>query len=39
VVTYAVDDRQYVAVASGRPSGLFVTENPGSATLVVFTPR
>ncbi|AHG90260.1 Pyrrolo-quinoline quinone repeat-containing protein [Gemmatirosa kalamazoonensis] len=36
VVTYAVDGKQYVAVASGRPSGLFVSEQVGSPTVFVF---
>ncbi len=37
VVSYAVDGRQYVAVASGRPSGYWWGDNPGSGTVVVFS--
>jgi alcohol dehydrogenase (cytochrome c) len=37
VVSYAVDDKQYVAVASGRPSDYWQGENLGSGTIVVFT--
>jgi glucose dehydrogenase len=37
VVSYSVDGRQYVAVASGRPSGYWWGEHPGSATIVVFS--
>jgi alcohol dehydrogenase (cytochrome c) len=36
VVSYAVDGKQYVAVASGQPSGYWQGENLGSATVVVF---
>ena len=36
VVSYAVDGRQYVAVASGRPSRFWWGDNPGSGTIVVF---
>jgi len=39
VVSYAVDGKQYVAVASGRPSGYWQGENLGSGTVVVFTLR
>lgn len=37
VVSYAVDGTQYVAVASGRPSGFWWGDNPGSGTIVVFS--
>ncbi|HSG08866.1 MAG TPA: hypothetical protein VLA36_10945 [Longimicrobiales bacterium] len=37
LVSYAVEGRQYVAVASGRPSGFWWGDNPGSGTVVVFT--
>jgi alcohol dehydrogenase (cytochrome c) len=36
LVTYAVGDAQYVAIASGRPSRFWVEKNPGSPTLFVF---
>ena len=36
IVTYSVEGRQYVAVASGRPSGYWPGSNPGSGTIVVF---
>ncbi len=36
VVSYAVDGRQYIAVASGQPSGFWVLDHPGQATVVVF---
>jgi alcohol dehydrogenase (cytochrome c) len=39
VVSYAVDGKQYVAVASGRPSGYWQGENLGSGTVVVFALR
>jgi alcohol dehydrogenase (cytochrome c) len=39
VVSYAVEGRQYVAVASGRPSGFWWGDNPGSGTVVVFSLR
>ncbi len=37
LVSYAVEGRQYVAVASGRPSSFWWGDNPGSGTIVVFT--
>lgn len=36
LVSYGVDGRQYVAVASGRPSPFWWGENTGSGTIVVF---
>lgn len=36
IITYEVDGRQYVAVASGRPSAWWVDEFPGAATITVF---
>jgi alcohol dehydrogenase (cytochrome c) len=36
VVTYAVDGRQYVAVATGSPSNFWVERSPGAPTIVVF---
>jgi alcohol dehydrogenase (cytochrome c) len=36
VITYAVEGRQYVAVASGRPLGYWIQQQMGSPTLVVF---
>jgi len=39
IVSYAVDGKQYVAVASGRPSGFWQGENLGSGTIVVFALR
>lgn len=36
VVSYAVDGRQYIAVASGFPSGFWVSDHNGQATVVVF---
>ncbi len=36
VITYATGGKQYVAVASGSPSSLWVDRNPGSPTIVVF---
>ena len=37
IVSYSVEGRQYVAVASGRPSGFWWGEHPGSGTIVVFS--
>jgi len=37
VITYAVDGRQYIAVASGSPSSFWVDEFPGAPTIVVFS--
>ncbi|MEJ2504544.1 MAG: PQQ-binding-like beta-propeller repeat protein [Gemmatimonadota bacterium] len=37
IVSYGVAGRQYVAVASGRPSGFWWGDNPGSGTIVVFS--
>ncbi len=37
IVTYALDGKQYVAVASGRPGLQFLRGNPGTPTLFVFT--
>ena len=39
VVTYQVDGKQFVATTSGRPSGFWVDEHPGSATVFVFALR
>lgn len=39
VITYAVDGRQYVAVAAGRPSAFWWGDNPGSGTIVIFSLR
>ena len=36
VVTYQVNGRQYVAVASGRPSPFWLFENAGAPTVFVF---
>jgi len=36
IITYAVGGRQYIAVASGRPSNYWVDRNAGSPTIVVF---
>ena len=36
IVSYSVEGRQYVAVASGRPSGLWWDDHQGSGTMVVF---
>mgnify|MGYP002083562436 CR=1 FL=1 len=35
VVSYAIKGKQYVAVMSGRPSGFWINEHPGSATAFV----
>jgi alcohol dehydrogenase (cytochrome c) len=37
VVTYAVDQRQYVAAATGRPSPFWVSEDVGLPTIVVLS--
>ena len=37
VVTYEVDGRRYVAVASGRPSPFWINEHPGAPTVFVFS--
>ena len=37
IVSYSVEGRQYVAVASGRPSSFWWGEHPGSGTIVVFS--
>ena len=37
VISYAVNNKQYLAVASGNPSNLWPTPNPGSGTIVVFS--
>jgi alcohol dehydrogenase (cytochrome c) len=37
VVTYAVEGKQYVAVASGNPSPFWVGDEPGVPTLIVYT--
>jgi alcohol dehydrogenase (cytochrome c) len=39
IVTYAVDGTQYIAVMSGRPSGFWIDEHPGSPTAFVFALR
>ena len=36
VITYAVDGKQYVAVASGSPSSFWVDRHAGAPTVVVF---
>jgi alcohol dehydrogenase (cytochrome c) len=36
VVTYAVDGKQYIAVASGTPSSFWVDKNGGAPTIVIF---
>jgi len=38
VVTYQVDDRQYVAVATGNPSGFWSQGDVGLPTIVVLAP-
>jgi alcohol dehydrogenase (cytochrome c) len=35
VITYAIDGKQYVAVASGSTSGFWFTP-PGSSTIIIF---
>jgi alcohol dehydrogenase (cytochrome c) len=37
VVTYQANGKQFVAVASGNPSGFWTNEHPGSPTIVVFS--
>ena len=37
IVTYEAGGTQYVAVASGRPSGYWTREHPGSPTIVVLS--
>lgn len=39
IASYAVSGTQYVAVASGRPSGFWVDQFPGAATITVFALR
>ncbi len=36
IITYEVDGKQYIAVASGKPSGFWVDEHAGSPTMFVF---
>ncbi len=36
IVTYDVGGTQYIAVASGRPSGFWIDAFPGAATITVF---
>jgi len=36
IVTYAIGGTQYIAVMSGRPSGFWIDEHPGSPTAFVF---
>ena len=36
VVTYQQSGKQYVAVASGRPSRFWIDQNPGSPTIFLF---
>ena len=36
IVSYGVGGTQFIAVASGRPSGFWVDQFPGSATITVF---
>jgi alcohol dehydrogenase (cytochrome c) len=37
IVSYDVGGTQYIAVASGRPSGFWIDQFPGAATITVFT--
>ena len=37
IVSYALDGKQYIAVASGRPGLQFLRANPGTPTLFVFS--
>jgi len=37
LVTYQANGKQFIAVASGNPSGYWTTEHPGSPTIVVFS--
>lgn len=37
IVTYSVGGRQFIAVASGRPSNFWVDDFPGAATITIFT--
>lgn len=36
IVTYSAGGKQFIAVASGRPSGFWVDKFPGAATITVF---
>jgi alcohol dehydrogenase (cytochrome c) len=36
IITYEVGGRQYIAVASGRPSRFWVSEHSGSPVVMVF---
>jgi alcohol dehydrogenase (cytochrome c) len=36
IITYEVGGRQYIAVASGRPSRLWIQEHTGNPTVLVF---
>ena len=36
IVSYEVDDQQYIAVASGSPLPRWIRNHPGAATIVVF---
>ena len=36
IVTYQLDGKQYVGVASGRPSPFWIDENPGAPTIFLF---
>lgn len=37
IVPYEVAGQQHIAVASGRPSAFWAGQNPGAATISVFT--
>jgi len=36
VVTYEIEGRQYIAVASGAPSSFWIEANPGTPTVFIF---
>ena len=36
IISYAVDGKQYLAVASGNPSRFWTYDSPGTATMIVF---
>ena len=36
IVTYEVSGRQYIAVATGRPSGFWTQEHSGNPVVMVF---
>ena len=37
IVSYSIDNRQYIAVASGSPSQFWTGEHRGSSTIIVFS--